>query len=295
VLFYVALVIDKLDSRFHCVSMDHRGHGDSTHSCPASENDVNWHDLGLDIAHLATDARKETFVADVADKSSAVLSQPLLGVGHSMGATALIIAALERPEQFRGLILYEPIVFPSLYRFVMNRVKTVPIGQAAMRRRPHFPSAAHALANYSSKPPLNMLHPDVLRSYVEHGFVVGECSEGSAARVGIPESGDAAAAERVFLKCRPEYEARVYNGARKLNIFETSLSKLKVPVWIVAGKSEFLQPSMLAYLIHRRVLGSKFIRWNDAGHFGPLEFPDRLAEVIHEFDSHTTGWGRTSN
>lgn len=302
-------VIKQFDNNsYHCVSLDHRGHGDSTHSSTAGA-DVSWEEFGEDLSHLVTDAREETFGRSSVCAGTATgtsITTPILGVGHSMGATALIYAALKNPEQFKGLILYEPIMFPSLYRYFMNRMESVAISKAAARRRPHFPSVEHALANYSSKPPLNALHPSVLKDYVVHGFEIDPAfttvevrtEQRAEAGVGVriaaasppsPASTDAtttastSTAGRVLLKCRPEYEAGVFNGARKVDIFESSLSQLKVPVWIVAGKSEFMQPSMLATLIHWFIPNSKLIRWNDTGHFGPLVFPERFAKLIKEF------------
>lgn len=233
---------------------------------------------------MITDARKDVFV-------NVDECKPIVGVGHSMGATALIVAALEKPELFKGLILYEPILFPFPYRFLMNRMDTVPIGQAARKRRPHFPSKKDALMNYRAKSPLNSLHPEVLKDYVEHGFEddvptpTPAAPSPSAPEHEAPTNATATTTteERVLLRCRPDYEARVYNGARKLDLFDTSLYDLKIPVWIVAGKSEFLQPSMLAYLIHLRIPNSKLIRWNDTGHFGPLVFPDRWADLVSSF------------
>ena len=66
-----------------------------------------------------------------------------------------------------------------------------PLSEGAVRRRAVFPSRDDAYANYASKPPLNVLRPDVLRAYVEHGFA--DLADGG-----------------VTLKCRPEDEAQIY-------------------------------------------------------------------------------------
>ena len=89
------------------------------------------------------------------------------GVGHSMGGTALVMAELARPGTFRGLVLFEPILFPP----DVNRPEgPSPMIEAARRRRAVFASRDEAYENFAGKPPLDALTPEVLRAYVDHGF-----------------------------------------------------------------------------------------------------------------------------
>lgn len=49
---------------------------------------------------------------------------------------------------------------------------------------------------------------------------------------------------------------------------------------VPAGASVDGQPSSWAEDICSRVPRGSLVRWDDSGHFGPLEHPERLAEVV---------------
>src|SRR5205814_8971928 len=110
------------------------------------------------------------------------------GFGHSAGGAALLMAEQLRPGTFRAIFCYEPIVIPVAPP--LGRGDN-PLSEGARRRREVFASRDDAYENYASKPPFSVLHPEVLRAYVEHGFA------------DRPDG-------QVTLKCRPEDEAQIY-------------------------------------------------------------------------------------
>jgi pimeloyl-ACP methyl ester carboxylesterase len=179
---------------YHGVAIDYRGHGDAT--APASGS-YNWGGFRDDALAVI-----DTLTADL----------PLLGVGHSMGGAVLLMAELARPGTFRALALYEPIVFPDPGS---HPVGDSPIVSGARRRRPEFPSREAALANFSAKPPLDILDPEALSLYVDHGFE--DTSEGT-----------------VRLKCEPETEARTFEGSAGHDIY-ARLGEVQCPVLVMAA------------------------------------------------------------
>jgi pimeloyl-ACP methyl ester carboxylesterase len=226
-----------------CFTFDYRGHGDST---VPPDWQVRWSAYGDDA---------------IAATRIAAASGPVIGAGHSMGAAGLIMAALREPTLFRALVLYEPIVFPANYR----QLGTNPMAAAARRRRTSFDSYEEAFANYASKPPLNVFHPDCLHAYVDHGF--RPTADG-----------------RVELKCSPELEARTFESG---NIHETwdQLGELSVPTWLVSGHIEDMPPASLIPSIASTIAAKSsitptVIEWKDLGHFGPLEDPARFASLL---------------
>ena len=185
-----------------------------------------------------------------------------VGVGHSLGGAALLMAEQARPGTFAGLWLFEPIVPPPAQaaRFSGSN----PLADGAERRRPSFPTFADALANYASKPPLNVARADALHAYVRHGFVAAE---------------DGA----VHLACRPADEARTFRGAGIDGIFER-LGAVDCPVRIVVGGEDF-GPVAFAPEIAAALPRAELERHPHLSHFGPLQGPDELATSVKAFAS----------
>lgn len=163
-----------LNDQFRCVSIDLRGHGMSEVSPGAS---LAWSGMADVLTALC---------ADVFPMG------PLHGIGHSMGGAALVLAAARRPDVFRSLWLYEPVIVPPESGLLPDGEN--PMSEAAARRRDCFDSLEQAYENYASKPPLDQLHPDALRAYVDGGF--SSSPDGS-----------------VVLRCRPSTEAEVFRHA----------------------------------------------------------------------------------
>jgi pimeloyl-ACP methyl ester carboxylesterase len=251
-------VAEHLHNSHHCYSFDYRGHGDSGLPTDWKANWNGYGDDALAIARVIT--ATQTSVEQPAAK--------IIGAGHSMGGAALVMAALRAPELFRALVLYEPIIFPPQVRVgITNTGVPSPLADGARRRRSTFASFDEAITNYSSKPPLNVMQPDALRAYVLHGFRAQQ--------------------DIVSIKCSPEHEARTYEmGA----IHETwnDLPKLRVPVWLVSGEVIPHTPGAIAALIANEIPGSTLVQWTDLGHFGPMQDPQRFAQLIAQVDAATT-------
>ena len=227
---------------YHGIAPDYRGHGDAT--APASGS-YDW--LGFrDDAMAVIDSLGDT--------------GPLLGVGHSMGGAVLVMTELARPGTFRALALYEPIVFPP---GLGADVGSSPIVEGARRRRPEFPSREAARANFSSKPPLEVLDPEVLTIYVEEGFE--DTPDGT-----------------VRLKCEPATEALTFQGSIGHDI-HTRLGEVRCPVLVMAAPAEEGTPAAYARGVAEHLPHGELHRFDHLGHFGPLEDPAAVAAVIGRF------------
>jgi pimeloyl-ACP methyl ester carboxylesterase len=193
----------------------------------------------------------------------------LLGVGHSMGGAGLLLVEQLRPGTFAGLYLFEPITPPPGAlgpRDPAAGAPPNPLAVGAARRRPTFPSAAEALANYASKPPLNRLRADALEAYVRHGFVPDTAP-------GAPEGG-------IRLACRPGDESLVYQGAPIHDAFDR-LVEVRCPVVVAVGDEP--GPSAFAPDVAAALPAGRLERFGQLGHFGPLEAPDRVAAATAAF------------
>jgi pimeloyl-ACP methyl ester carboxylesterase len=247
-------VVDHLVDQARCVAIDLRGHGDST--MPA-DFDLTWNGFGRDVLaalHVLGDAE-------------------IIGVGHSLGGAALLMAELEVPGSFQRLFLYEPAVHAQN---IDGGGESLLVARDTMvdltnRRRARFASRAEAFANYASKTPMAQFQAAALTAYVDHGFTA--------------QTGDGN--EGVVLKCRPDTEARIY-AAYDPDI-AARLHEITCPVTVVTGsESDALQRGTVEVLA--RQFDSPPVVLSGVDHFGPMQQPKQFAEaLLHHLDGH---WSR---
>jgi pimeloyl-ACP methyl ester carboxylesterase len=230
-----------LRERFHCWALDYRGHGDS--EAPPEDN-VEWNVFGDDALAVA----------------EALHLHGAIGFGHSMGGSTLLMAQLARPATFAGLVLFEPIAFPPN---PSEGERTSPIIAGARRRRAVFPSRDDAYANYASKPPLDVLTPDALRAYVDHGFV--DQPDGT-----------------VRLKCDPEHEAAIFEAGVRQDTF-SRLGAVDCPVLVLAGSGVENPPGALAPVVAEALPHGRFHCFEELTHLGPMQNPEHVAAAVVDF------------
>jgi pimeloyl-ACP methyl ester carboxylesterase len=236
-------VAARLSVHHHAFGLDHRGYGDAETVDPT---DMSWRQYGDDALAAAR------FV------SNACGGTPVVGVGHSMGGASLLMAARREPTLFSALFVFEPIVFPPPDPAAGPRPES-PLPAGARRRRSTFPSFDAALENFASKPPLASFHPRAREAYVRHGF---------------KPSGDG-----IELKCLPEHEARTYETGGTSGAWD-DLPSVSVPTWVLSGAPAPYQPSSFAFSVAERIPGAVYVQYDEMGHFGPLEHPDTIAELV---------------
>lgn len=129
------------------LAWDARGHGSS----PALPTPVTWWTFGRDLAALAGELGG---------------SARLVGVGHSMGGAAVVMAETLAPGTFAGMVLAEPVLMPPPYR----RRPDNPLSVLAARRRPVFPSVEEAARSYRGKPLFADWHEEAFAGYLAGGF-----------------------------------------------------------------------------------------------------------------------------
>lgn len=228
-----------LSGRFHCLALDFRAHG-------------------LSRAGDGWGGEWEGFSEDLL----AVVSGMALGhpraFGHSCGGAALLLAEEAVPGTFRHLYCYEPVVAPLLDPPPPDDDQL--LSQRALRRRERFGSRAEALSNFSSKPPLCVLDPDVLRDYVDFGFA--DSDDGS-----------------VTIRCRPADEALIYAHGLSHRAF-ADLPKVRCPVDLACGGETAAYGEDVLQAMAERLGGRRITVFRQLGHFGPLEQPQLIAEAM---------------
>lgn len=223
----------------HCWAVDLRGHGDS--ATPPGHSFV-WSGLADDLLACV----------DRLDLDGAV------GIGHSGGGAAFVLAEARRPGTFRSLYLYEPVVFPPDFAAGISQN---PLAELTRSRRNEFPSLEAAETNFASKPPMNAFDPAARHAYVDYGFTATD--HGS-----------------VRLKCRPEDEARVYEMGITSGAWDR-LKKITCPVTVARGKQvDPRSPARFAERAVEQLPDGRFEEFDHLTHFGPLEDPATIAAAI---------------
>lgn len=190
---------------------------------------------------------------------------PVIGAGHSLGATTTLFAARRRPELFRALVLVDPVfVSPGAAAFLAlaprSAVNRVPIIGAALRRRQRFASLDEAFDYYRHKKVFEGLSDAALGDYVDSAMR----PDGSGVRLAYPR----------------EWEAQLY---RTVPLVWHRLGDMSIPVLGLRGAhSDTLSPA-------------SFRRWRKlqphaelhevpgCGHLAPMELPGEIAARIRAF------------
>ena len=231
-------IADHLAENFTSYALDYRGHGDTPRPDDWAVDWAGYRDDALAAARL------------IAPDGG------LVAFGHSMGAAALLMAAHQDPGLFDLIIAFEPIVFPT--NAGPRSEDPSPMVEGARRRRPSFDSFEAAVENYSSKFPMQMFDPDVVRLYVGHGF--------------------RPAPEGVRLKCDPEHEARTFMTGATHTTWD-DLPEIATRVVVVAGGDQ-MGPGEVAPKVAERLPNCMYIEQPDSNHFGPFIDPAGTADLI---------------
>ncbi|KIN94415.1 hypothetical protein M404DRAFT_1008327 [Pisolithus tinctorius Marx 270] len=158
--------------------------GDSALVNAESLNGIfDWHDDARDIVNFllnylpeeATPASLPTFLARVPEATSNSRKElgyhcrKLVVIGHSFGGTSSALAALNFPKLFSSLVLVDPIITAEKTKLVDEAVR---FAVNAFTRRMFWSSRGEALSQFKESPFFASWHPDVLKTYVDHGLAV---------------------------------------------------------------------------------------------------------------------------
>ncbi|WP_419553479.1 alpha/beta fold hydrolase [Candidatus Poriferisodalis sp.] len=236
-----ATVVPHLRDTFHCWGLDFRGHGASRPQ------------------HDAMSVKRPRFVDEVLAAVNALGGEPMLAVGHSLGAASLLLAELRQPGTYRGLYLYEPVLVSEGFPMPDSDHELV---VASRRRRIRFATVDEAYERFVSKPPFSRCEPEAVRAYVE---------------IGTYPSGD----DAVRLSCSGDTEARIYEAGVPIDY--SDFATVTCPTVVARGDSvaQWNQiPPQVAQPIAEALGNGRLEAFAELSHFGPMEDGERVAEAI---------------
>ncbi|MDF0580152.1 alpha/beta fold hydrolase [Bradyrhizobium yuanmingense] len=247
-------VARELASTYTVYALDRRGHG-------ASHKPGAYHFLDY-----ADDICRVVDTLDLRD---------IYGIGHSAGATDLLLAAKLLPGRFARLFVMEPTVMdPRAARSGGLSEESLARVQGTLRRRAEFDSPDAVFERYRAAPAFADWTETSLRAYVRHGFV--PLDDG-----------------RIRLCCTPEIEAaillpiyeameQVYLGDTRGNPF-ASLTLLDCPVRVTtAAKSGPIYKEMARRAVSLIPRASTLV-FEYAGHCVAQEVPEHVVKAVREF------------
>lgn len=96
---------------------------------------------------------------------------PVIGIGHSFGAIATLLAAIRDPGSFRAIALLDPTIFapPMMEEFLVRKARgelvTRPLADGARKRKDRFGSEDEAFAYWREKSLFADWSDDAVRRY----------------------------------------------------------------------------------------------------------------------------------
>lgn len=198
-------------------------------------------------------------------------TQPIWGVGHSLGGVLHYHAALLRPELYRGVVMLDSPVLTLADKMVIRAAKRfgfidriTPAGRT-LGRREEFVDLAEARGYFAGKGLFRRFDPDCLDAYVQHGLQ--------------------ATGNNLRLRFDPATEISIYRSVPHTSPGRPQ--QLKVPLAMVRGRHSRVVMPHHAHLV-RRVPKGEYLTL-PGGHMFPLERPQDTAELLKKLFQRWAG------
>ena len=225
-------------------ALDLRGHGRSGKPAPP----YHWRSFGEDVAGMAR----------------ALGLRGAIGIGHSSGGYATVLAAALAPAVFRSVLAIDPTIF-SPERYSEPKLDA----SFTLRRKNHFVSPEEMIGRFRERPPFARWKPDILRDYCRFGL--------------LPENG------HFVLACPPAVEASIYaeSNAPESDIYK-EIATVTQPVTVLRASvirrpgAVNLSASPTAPDLACKFRNGRDVPLLDQSHFIPMEVPERVIEEIQK-------------
>lgn len=195
--------------------------------------------------------------------------KPIIGIGHSQGATATTIAAAKRPDLFSALYLLEPVTFTNqqgkLYSLVPRMVKmTREPFKSTQVKQADWPSVDAYYQFLRRHKAYKRITDEHLLTYAKNSLEAGQSAE-------------------LTLRFSPKQELANYFGTPLImKPLQQLIADNKVPVQLIIGKPSMFISQQVRQMWDKFVPSEQMTVLNDYGHLLPLEAPELCAKLIFQ-------------
>jgi pimeloyl-ACP methyl ester carboxylesterase len=236
---------------------------------------TEYHVFGMLLRPLWGDAKPEeiqdwTPFSDDLLRFLASQEEPVIGVGHSIGAMVTLRAALRKPVKFKALVLIDPVLFMPRRLIAWNLARAVGLSNrlhpkisGALKRRRTFDNLDTVFRGYRNREVFKYMSDKSLQMYIE----------------GITRKTETGY-ELIY---SPEWEARIYfTGLRDFDIWR-GLPKLDIPTLFIRGAESDTFLEGAARLVKQKQPNVKIEALPKSTHLLPLEYPKEIFEIMQSF------------
>lgn len=191
------------------------------------------------------------------------MTQPMIGVGHSMGGVLTLLMAVQQPDLFSRIVLMDPVLFTPEIVLIQRMMRATgfwrrtALVKKVAARRAQWPSRESMHLDLQRKSLYADWHPSALQAFVQHG--ASEQAEG------------------VSLACSPSWEASIFGSYPRGLWAAVDRVRIPVDIWVAEQSYPFI-----AKAARKASQANPNIRWQRFGqrHCFPMEQPEASAALL---------------
>jgi pimeloyl-ACP methyl ester carboxylesterase len=200
---------------------------------------------------------------------------PVIGVGHSIGAVVTLRAALRQPENFRALVLIDPVLFVPSFIVKWQLIRRLGLGEqlhpliaGTKKRRRTFDDLETVFRGYRSRNIFRYMSDENLRILIQ----------------GMTQPRGDGTYQLIY---SPEWEAQIYRtGMQDFDIWR-ELPKLEVPTLFLRGAETDTFLENAAKFVKRKQPKAWVETLEKSTHLLPLERPREVFDRMQSFLKET--------